>query len=198
MFDSPRWKLIAPLAFLLSALPLLAQEAEPKKGSDLGEFKTVDTAVKTTIKKGGTAQVSSPAYLGVLVAVEGGKLIVGDVEENSPAAKAGLQAGDLVTKLDGKAVKNAEVFRSLLQTKSAGESVKLTIKPQGRDQGVDRRLDRHEPRPAGKQTRDHGHPDRRREGRSRRTPSRASPPACPPRKPASKRAMSSSRSTVRS
>jgi M6 family metalloprotease-like protein len=124
-----RWKLVLGCLLLFAAAPLSAQEAAPKSAPDLAEFKTVDTAITTTIKKGAaTAQVGSPAYLGVNLSIEAGKLTVSGVEDNSPAAKAGLSVGDVVTKIDGKAVKTAEVFRSQLQTKSAGEPVKLTVK----------------------------------------------------------------------
>jgi M6 family metalloprotease-like protein len=94
---------------------------------DLSEYKTVETAITTKIAKSRTTQLSSPGYLGVALNLEAGKLVVSDVESGSPAAKAGVRVGDVLVKLDAKAVKNPEVFRSLLQTKNAGEMIKLTV-----------------------------------------------------------------------
>ncbi len=120
----PRWKLFVGCWLLFAGLPLSAQEPTP----DLREFKTVDNAITTTIKKGASStQVGSPAYLGVNLSIEAGKLTVSGVEDHSPAAKAGLSVGDVITKVDGMAIKTAEVFRGQLQTRSAGESVKLTV-----------------------------------------------------------------------
>ena len=95
--------------------------------TELAGFKTVENAITTTIKKAAVAQVGSPGYLGVLVEEKGGKLIVGDVEAGSPAEAAGLKSGDVVAKVDSKAVKTSDIFRSLLQMKTAGESIQLTV-----------------------------------------------------------------------
>lgn len=115
-------------AVLLTPLLASAQTGAVKGDAELAGFKTVEDAVTATIKKAAVAQVGSPGYLGVLVEEKGGKLVVDDVETGSPAAVAGLKAGDVVTKVDGKAIKSAEVFRSLLQVKTAGETVQITVK----------------------------------------------------------------------
>jgi M6 family metalloprotease-like protein len=116
---------VSMLALFLVAALTKAQDA---KGPDLSEFKTVETALTTKLSKAATPQVSSPGYLGVAVAQEGGKLVVGDVEENSPAAKAGVKTGDVILKFDGRTVaNNPELFRGLVQAKVAGESFKLTV-----------------------------------------------------------------------
>lgn len=109
---------------LLVLLPLLAG-AQP--GPDLKEFKTVENAITTKIKKAGTTQVGSPGYLGVLLNSKGDSLVVLDVEPNSPAEKAGLKPGDVLSQVDGRAVKNADAFRTLMQARSAGEKVGLTV-----------------------------------------------------------------------
>ena len=125
----PRWKMavwIAGSAGLL-LVPLLGDAQPAPKGPDLTEFKTVETALTTTIKKLPKTQIGSPGYLGVLVAVEG-KLIVHDVDDNSPAAKAGVQAGDMLLAVDGKVPKTNEAPRSILQSRSAGEELRLSIR----------------------------------------------------------------------
>src|SRR5262245_29277539 len=123
----PRWKAAVWLtgAALLMLVPMLV---DAQTGPDLSEFKTVDTAVTTKIRKAtATTQVGSPGYLGVLLSSDGGKLTVSDVEENSPAAKAGLKSGDVVTKVDGKSIKGGDAFRGLMQGKAAGEKVEFSV-----------------------------------------------------------------------
>src|SRR5262245_24137861 len=123
----PRWKAAVwlPGAALLMLVPMLV---DAQTGPDLSEFKTVDNAVQTKIRKAATtSQVGSPGYLGVLLSTDGGKLTVSDVEENSPAAKAGLKNGDVVTQVDGKVIKSGEVFRGLMQGKAAGEKVEFSV-----------------------------------------------------------------------
>lgn len=122
----PRWKVAVWLAgsAMLMVVPLLV-DAQP--GPDLSEFKTVENAVTTKIRKGSATQAGSPGYLGVLISLEKGKLTVGEVEDNSPAEKAGLKKGDHILKVDGKAIKSADVFRSLMQAKLSGEKVELSV-----------------------------------------------------------------------
>ncbi len=115
-------------AFLITPMAASAQTGAVKGDAELAGFKTVENAITTTVKKAGVAQVGSPGYLGVLVEEKGGKLIIGDVEAGSPAEAAGLKSGDVVAKVDGKTVKSSDIFRSLLQMKSAGEPVKVTVK----------------------------------------------------------------------
>jgi serine protease Do len=62
-------------------------------------------------------------YFGV---AEGKGLLVNNVRENSPAAKAGLKAGDVIVEADGKEVKNNVDLIRVLNDKKEGE-VQLTI-----------------------------------------------------------------------
>ena len=55
-----------------------------------------------------------------------GGLLVTSVAENSPASKAGLRAGDVVTEVDGARLKNAGELARALNRKDEGE-VSLTI-----------------------------------------------------------------------
>lgn len=62
-------------------------------------------------------------YFGV---AEGKGLLIESVRENSPAAKAGLKAGDVIVEIDGKEVKNSlDMVRALNEKKEGG--VNLTI-----------------------------------------------------------------------
>ncbi|SMP08297.1 regulator of sigma E protease [Laceyella tengchongensis] len=55
------------------------------------------------------------------------RLPVDEVVANSPAAKAGIQAGDLITAVDGKEVRNMDQLRYAL-IESKGREVKVTVK----------------------------------------------------------------------
>ncbi len=62
-------------------------------------------------------------YFGV---AEGKGLLVSSVRENSPAAKAGLKAGDIIVEVDGKEVKgNADLIRAINEKKEG--DISLTI-----------------------------------------------------------------------
>lgn len=62
-------------------------------------------------------------YFGV---AEGKGLLINNVRENSPAAKAGLRAGDVIVQVDGKEVKgNLDLIRTLNEKKEG--DVTLTI-----------------------------------------------------------------------
>jgi C-terminal processing protease CtpA/Prc len=63
-------------------------------------------------------------YFGVS---ERGGLLVTSVTENSPAAKAGLKAGDVVTEVDGTQLRNAGELSRAINRRDEGE-VTLTIK----------------------------------------------------------------------
>jgi serine protease Do len=53
--------------------------------------------------------------------------IVTDVVPEGPAAKAGVEQGDIVTKFDGKSVEDVTQLRNLVAATSPGSVVKVTI-----------------------------------------------------------------------
>src|SRR5271166_5791464 len=61
---------------------------------------------------------------------------ISDVTPNSPAAKAGLQAGDVVVALDGQPVDDLQVFRGKVATMTPGTVAKLGIVRDGKDMDV--------------------------------------------------------------
>jgi S1-C subfamily serine protease len=60
------------------------------------------------------------------VAADSGAL-VGDVMPDSPAAKAGLKEGDVITSINGKAVKSSEELRDAIREAGVGKEVTLKV-----------------------------------------------------------------------
>jgi serine protease Do len=54
-------------------------------------------------------------------------VIVSDVEEGGPAARAGLQPGDIVQTLDGKRMENGRQFRINIYTRAIGDQVTVDV-----------------------------------------------------------------------
>jgi serine protease Do len=53
--------------------------------------------------------------------------VVGTVEEGSPAAKAGLEAGDVITKIDGRVVEGSSDLSRTIRSLKPGTKVNLTV-----------------------------------------------------------------------
>jgi serine protease Do len=51
-----------------------------------------------------------------------------EVDDEGPAAKAGLKAGDTITKLNGEPIKTVKRFREVIKDHKPGEVVKFTIR----------------------------------------------------------------------
>jgi serine protease Do len=76
---------------------------------------------------GVSAQTVTPILAEALsLSVDSG-VIVADVAPGSPAARAGLQPGDVVLSLDGKRMENGRQFRINLYTRGAGQQVLLDV-----------------------------------------------------------------------
>lgn len=59
---------------------------------------------------------------------EGKGATVKDVDDNSPASKAGLKEGDVITQLNGKDIDGVDNLRDLLKDAKPGDTVKLSYK----------------------------------------------------------------------
>jgi serine protease Do len=59
-------------------------------------------------------------------------VVVGEVTSGSPAAKAGVQAGDIITKLDGKEVKNGRVLQTTVAGLALHKAVDMTVLRDGK------------------------------------------------------------------
>lgn len=63
--------------------------------------------------------------------VDGGVLVT-DVQENGPAGKAGIKAGDVIVRVGGKAVKDGGDLREALRDADAGSNATIGVQRDGR------------------------------------------------------------------
>jgi M6 family metalloprotease-like protein len=95
---------------------------------DLSAYRTVITAISTQIVKSASVRAGQSGYLGVNVAPDKrGRLMVEDVDAEGPAAKAGVQTGDILAKVSGRPLKDADQLRDLLQSQSPGDALVLLM-----------------------------------------------------------------------
>jgi Do/DeqQ family serine protease len=64
-------------------------------------------------------------------------VVISQVQPGSAAAKAGLQAGDIVVSVDGDAIESAAELRNEIGSRRIGDSVKLTVLRDGSSKAVD-------------------------------------------------------------
>ena len=63
-------------------------------------------------------------------------VIVTDFEDNSPAAEAGLEVGDIITKVDGHDISSSAYLRYYLYKHNVGDEMTLTILRNGRERDI--------------------------------------------------------------
>jgi aminopeptidase YwaD len=68
-------------------------------------------------------------------------VLFSDVQNNSPAAKAGLKGGDLMVEFDGKVIQNLSDYAYALRSKKPGDQVAVVVKRGGQDIKVNVRLE---------------------------------------------------------
>lgn len=91
------------------------------------------------LEKGGTASPSTGGYMGIeistltpdlrqqynLTPMNGAVILV--VQQNSPAAKAGLAQGDVIVGIDGKAISSADQVTQITKSHKPGQVVNVTV-----------------------------------------------------------------------
>lgn len=115
--------------FLPTFLAIATWATAAPMTTELAGYRTVATAITTTVAKTNSAVAGQSGFLGIHVAPDlKGRLIVGEVAESSPAAKAGARVGDVLLKVDQQAVTSAEALRDALQRKAPGDFARLTVR----------------------------------------------------------------------
>jgi hypothetical protein len=72
-------------------------------------------------------------------------VLVSRIQEESPAAEAGLQVGDIVTGVDGETVESARDLRHAIASREAGAAMKIDLYRDGRAERVTATLAKREP-----------------------------------------------------
>jgi len=67
-------------------------------------------------------------------------VVINEIEANSPAAAAGLKSKDVIIEVDGTQVKNSAHFKYLLYNHNIGDTVKLKINRNGKNETVNLKL----------------------------------------------------------
>ncbi|HEV3478705.1 MAG TPA: trypsin-like peptidase domain-containing protein [Gaiellaceae bacterium] len=76
------------------------------------------------------------AYLGVSLPDDGEATLLG-VVDGTPADRAGLQAQDVVTKVNGRAITTGDDLRAAIDARKPGDKITLTIERSGRERTVE-------------------------------------------------------------
>jgi putative serine protease PepD len=111
-----------------------AQIESDSGGNDGVGFAIPSDAVKSvadTIIAGGKVQ---HAYLGITIGTSASGAQVSAVKANSPAAAAGLKAGDVITAIDGDSVASADDLTAKISAHQPGDKVTLSVTHNGSTQ----------------------------------------------------------------
>jgi len=96
-------------------------------------IETIERVVEQ-LKSGGAVAY---AYLGVQLGdAQGGGAQIGEVRSGAPADDAGLESGDVVTKLDGDEINDGDDLRGAIAAHKPGDKVELTIERDGETQTI--------------------------------------------------------------
>jgi putative serine protease PepD len=122
-----------------NVLGINAQIESSGGGSDgVGFAIPIDSvkSVANTIIAGGKVQ---HAYIGIHVgdATNGSGAQIGSVSAGTPAAKAGLKAGDVITALDGKPITKADDLTAAITAHAPNDKITVTITRSGKSQTID-------------------------------------------------------------
>jgi putative serine protease PepD len=95
-------------------------------------IETVKSVADQLIKSGSVKH----AYLGVRISDGNGGARIEEVSDDTPAAKAGLQTGDLVTGLDGERVRSAAELSGAVASHQPGDELRLEVNRNGKTRTV--------------------------------------------------------------
>lgn len=117
--------------FLLCGLALAAAGACAAP-PDLDEYRTTRDAITARIRSASPAVEGQAGYLGVSAETDpAGHLVIAEVGPDSPAARAGLRKSDHLLAADGKPVGSVEELRAIVQAKSPGDALPISIERAG-------------------------------------------------------------------
>ena len=85
------------------------------------------TRIASQLIKFGHVVDSGRPYLGVQIGDTGSGVYIGTVSAGSPAAKAGLKVGDVITAVDGKATPTSDDLGTVLAAHRPGQTITLKV-----------------------------------------------------------------------
>jgi putative serine protease PepD len=101
-------------------------------GNDGVGFAVPSNTVRSVVSQLLASGKVEHAYLGVEIAsAAGGGARVASVRSGTPAAKAGLQAGDVITKIDGTSVGSSDELQQAVDSRKPGDRVTLEVRRGG-------------------------------------------------------------------
>ena len=105
-------------------------ESDTNDNAGVGFAVPIDAAkgVARTLIAGGTVK---HAYVGVRIEDATGGARIATVRSGSPAAKAGLQVGDVITAYDGRAIASADDLTAAVSESEVGQTVTVTVRRHG-------------------------------------------------------------------
>jgi putative serine protease PepD len=111
----------------------VTSQIESESGGNVGiGFAIPSNTVRSVADQLVSGQNVEHAYLGVsLEDTASGGAQIARVTSGSPAADAGLKAGDVVTALNGESIANAEELTAAVVSKQPGDTVKITVERDG-------------------------------------------------------------------
>lgn len=100
-------------------------------------FAVPANTVREVVPRLASGQTIERPYLGVTTAARSGGVEVQDVTPGSPAARAGLRAGDVVVSIDGRAVSEPGDVTDALDGNEPGDSVEVELERDGSRERLD-------------------------------------------------------------
>jgi putative serine protease PepD len=101
-------------------------------------FAVPANTVKDVLPQLETGAAPEHAYLGVSTAAaqDGGGAQVGDATAGGPAADAGIQAGDVITEVDGDQVNNPDDVAQAIEDNKPGDEIDVKVRRGGSEQTI--------------------------------------------------------------
>jgi putative serine protease PepD len=109
--------------------------------SESGDNAGVGFSIPSTTVRSVAGQLISTgtakhAYLGVSISSTASNALIAEIRDSTPAEKAGLKAGDVVTAVDDTSIGNGDDLTRAIDSHDPGDQVKLTYKRGGDEHTV--------------------------------------------------------------
>jgi putative serine protease PepD len=117
-----------------------AQIESDSGGNDGVGFAIPSNTVKSIVSELISTGKAEHSYLGVSVETVNGAVRITQVRAGTPAADAGLQAGDRIVSVDGKQIASADGLTSAIAAKKPGDTVSVTYSRGGQSHTLEIKL----------------------------------------------------------